>query len=145
MSFWRFLDDFSVFLVILRPTKFQVLLKYLQCAVIASSVYLTKGFVRHECLYSYFEKSNKMCLKQPTLLALGPNISAHRLFSDMRFLAVNSKYTRVSHIYELGVLYDAGKHLPRLPRNFPYSDAVKCHPAPNIFPLAVCQSVNTDI
>ena len=30
---------------------------------------------------------------------LGPNISAHRFFPDMRFVAVNSKYSLVSHIY----------------------------------------------
>ena len=40
---------------------------------------------------------------------MGPNISAHRFFPDMRFVAVNSKYSLVSHIFELGIFNDAHK------------------------------------
>ena len=43
---------------------------------------------------------------------LGPNISAHRFFPDMRFVAVNSKYSLISHIIEFGIFIEAHKPLP---------------------------------
>ena len=51
---------------------------------------------------------------------LGPNISAHRVFPDMRFVAVNSKYSLVSHIFELGIFNDAPKPLSKVPENSPF-------------------------
>ena len=36
-----------------------------------------------------------------------PNISAYKFFTDMRFVAANSKYRVVSHIFDLGRLNDA--------------------------------------
>ena len=47
---------------------------------------------------------------------MGPNISAHRFFPDMRFVAVNSKYSLVSHIFELGIFNNALKPQPKMGR-----------------------------
>ena len=63
---------------------------------------------------------------------LGPNISAHRFFPDMRFVAVNSKYSLVSHTFELGIFNDADKRESKMY----HSGLVGCLPAPNIFHLA---------
>ena len=49
-------------------------------------------------------------LKIADLSSLGPNISAHRFFPDIRFEAVNSKYSLVSHIFEWGIFNDALRH-----------------------------------
>ena len=38
-----------------------------------------------------------------TLPTLGPNISAHRFFPDMRFALLNSKYIIVSHVSEFRI------------------------------------------
>ena len=47
----------------------------------------------------------------------------------MRFVAVNSKYSLVSHIFELGIFNDLSKSCIHL-------GPVGCLPTPNIFPLA---------
>ena len=67
--------------------------------------------------------------------ALGPNISAHRCFQDMWFVAVNSKYSLISNICELGIFNERTKPKSKMsefsslgPRRLPHG--------PNIFPLA---------
>ena len=45
----------------------------------------------------------------------GPNISAHRVLPDMLLVALNSKYSLVSPIFELGIFNDALKPLQKLP------------------------------
>ena len=60
-----------------------------------------------------FEKLKKM-LKKPSSPTLGPNISAQRFFPGMRFVALNSKYSLVSHIFELGIFDDALKRESKL-------------------------------
>ena len=49
-----------------------------------------------------------------TLPTLGQNISAYRFFPDMRFVAVNSKYSLVSHIFELGIFNAWNKNVRKL-------------------------------
>ena len=56
----------------------------------------------------------------------------------MRFVAVNSKYSLVSHIYELGIFNDALTHTHQSCPHSRHAGPEGCLPAssPNIFPLA---------
>ena len=56
--------------------------------MITSSLYLTNNIQKNA--------------KNSTFETLGANISAYRLFPDIPLVAVNSKYSLVSHILELG-------------------------------------------
>ena len=61
-------------------------------------------------IFTVINEILKKILKQPPLSNLGLNNSAHRFFLDMRFVAVDSKYSLVLHIFELGIFNDAPKH-----------------------------------
>ena len=60
-----------------------------------------------------FEKLKKM-LKIADFVIFGSNISVHRFFLDMRFVALNSKYSLVSHILEVGIFDDSLKNQKKL-------------------------------
>ena len=53
-----------------------------------------------------FENLKKM-LKIADFVNLGPNILAQRFFPDMRFVAVNLKYSLVSHIFKMRIFNDS--------------------------------------
>ena len=56
-------------------------------------------------------------IKIAYLSTSGSNISAQRFLPDMRFVAVNSKYSLVSYIFELGIFNDRHKPESKLPEN----------------------------
>ena len=55
------------------------------------------------------EKLKKM-LKIADFANFGAKYLGPQIFRDMRFAALNSKYSVVSHIFEWWILYDAHKH-----------------------------------
>ena len=103
-----FLDDFDLFLVICGQKKISGGIENIKiwCAVIPSLVYLTKLLFYHEYFYSYIRSFEKKILQIADFAILGPNISAPRFFPDMQFVAVNSKYSLISHMFDLTIFND---------------------------------------
>ena len=131
---WWFLHGFAFF-GSFRLKKFWAplsLLKYSVRAVITLLVYLTKMSFTMNISTIIFEKLKKM-LKKLTLPILDQNISAHRFLPDLQSVAVNSKYSLISHIFELGIFKHVQKRDPKI--YFPHSGPIGCQPATNIFSL----------
>ena len=90
----------------------------------------TKVFFYHEYFDSYIQNHDKNA-KNSQLC----QFQAQIFFPDMRFVAVNSKYSLVLHIFELGIFNRAPRHHTKYLKT-PHSGPIGCQPAPHIFPLA---------
>ena len=114
MSCWYFQVIFRRFWLLfanLRPKNFRALLRLLitfcRDHLFSSS---DQNFLLPSIFWRLYSKNRRKWPKWPTLSILCSNISAHRFFPDMRFVAVNSKYSLVSYIFELGIFNDAPRH-----------------------------------
>ena len=77
----------------------------------------------------------KKILKIADFASLGPKYLGPQTFPDKRFVAVNSKYSLISHIFELGIFNDGDKPQSKLPLSrrvpasayhFPFSKGNLC-------------------
>ena len=127
--FLWFLENFGSSLVICGQNfSHAIKVAEIQCVVITSSIYLTKIFFYHECVYSYIQKTEKNA-KNSRLYIVWAQIyqPAHRFFPNIWFEAINSKNNLVSHIFKLSIFKPQQKLSPFSP--------ARCQPAPNIFPF----------
>ena len=67
-------------------------------------------------IYSY----TKQCWKYLTFSILSSNFLGQRFFPNFQFVAVNAKYSLVSHIFELGILYNADKRHQKMSKFFSF-------------------------
>ena len=96
--FWLILGN-------LRPKYFRALLRLLKYSMRGTPLqFICQKFLLQRIFPQCYSKNRKKLnqkKKHPTLSTLGPNISAHRFFPDMRLVALNSKYSLISNIFEL--------------------------------------------